>query len=389
MFTGIVEELGTIAEVTDQGDAIRLTVEAATVLEGTGLGDSISVNGCCLTVSELGDGRWTADLMQETLDKTSLARRRARRPGQPRARRHRRQAARRPHRPGPRRRRRRGRLAARPASTGTSSRSPCPPTSRATSSTRARSPSTASASPWSRPATTSFTVSLIPETLARTTLGSRRVGDLVNLEADVIAKHVEKLLGGYLHRPPRRRGTLHDDLLEWLVHGTIPVAGGELGAREVIGNLFGLASAILGMRRFIWAWPIGLVGNVLLFTVFATGELSGQIDEPLWGQAGRQVFFASSRSTAGGAGRRSQARRRVRRRRHRAPLGDQGRAAAAARARRGRLRRRRTSCSRRVLGSGGPRPRRGSSPARCSRPTGWRGAGWSSGWSGSWSTSSA
>ena len=73
MFTGIVEELGTIAEVTDQGDAIRLTVEASTVLDGTGLGDSISVNGCCLTVAELGEGRWTADLMQETLDKTSLA----------------------------------------------------------------------------------------------------------------------------------------------------------------------------------------------------------------------------------------------------------------------------------------------------------------------------
>ena len=72
MFTGIVEELGTIAEVTDQGDAVRLTVAADTVLEGTGLGDSISVNGCCLTVAEIGEGRWTADLMQETLDKTSL-----------------------------------------------------------------------------------------------------------------------------------------------------------------------------------------------------------------------------------------------------------------------------------------------------------------------------
>ena len=53
MFTGIVEELGTVAEVDDQGDAIRLTVPAATVLEDAGLGDSISVNGCCLTVSEL------------------------------------------------------------------------------------------------------------------------------------------------------------------------------------------------------------------------------------------------------------------------------------------------------------------------------------------------
>ncbi len=50
MFTGIVEELGTIAAVEEQGDAIRLTVAAATVLEGTGLGDSIAVNGCCLTV---------------------------------------------------------------------------------------------------------------------------------------------------------------------------------------------------------------------------------------------------------------------------------------------------------------------------------------------------
>ena len=49
------------------------------------------------------------------------------------------------------------------------------------------------------------------------------------------------------------------DLLEWLIHGTIPVPGdGALGAREVIGNVFGLASAILGMRRLVWAWPIGL-----------------------------------------------------------------------------------------------------------------------------------
>ncbi len=83
------------------------------------------------------------------------------------------------------------------------------------------------------------------------------------------------------------------NLLEWLIHGTIPVPGGALGAREVIGNLFGLASAILGMRRLLWAWPVGVVGNVLLFTVFATGELSGTVSEPLWGQAGRQVFFVA------------------------------------------------------------------------------------------------
>ena len=82
-------------------------------------------------------------------------------------------------------------------------------------------------------------------------------------------------------------------MLDWLMHGVIPV--GETGLRvpEVVGNVFGLASAVLGMRRFVWAWPVGLVGNVLLFAVFASGELSGATTEPLWGQAGRQVFFAA------------------------------------------------------------------------------------------------
>ncbi|PUA79594.1 nicotinamide riboside transporter PnuC [Nocardioides currus] len=82
-------------------------------------------------------------------------------------------------------------------------------------------------------------------------------------------------------------------MIDWILHGTIAVGDGQLYVREVVGNLFGLASAILGMRRLVWAWPIGLVGNVLLFTVFVTGEMSGATDEPLWGQAGRQVFFAA------------------------------------------------------------------------------------------------
>lgn len=82
-------------------------------------------------------------------------------------------------------------------------------------------------------------------------------------------------------------------MLDWLLHGTIPVGDTGLAVREVVGNLFGLASAILGMRRLVWAWPVGLVGNVLLFTVFVSGELSGAAtSEPLWGQAGRQVLFA-------------------------------------------------------------------------------------------------
>lgn len=81
-------------------------------------------------------------------------------------------------------------------------------------------------------------------------------------------------------------------MLHWLLDGTIPVGDGALSVREVVGNGFGLASALLGMRRLVWAWPVGLVGNVLLFTVFVSGELSGAVAEPLWGQAGRQVLFA-------------------------------------------------------------------------------------------------
>lgn len=193
MFTGIVEELGTVAAIEDQGDAIRLTVRAATVLGDAALGDSIAVNGCCLTVAERTDDTWTADVMQETLDKTSL-------------------------------------YGVQPGDTVNLERA-------VTAHTRlgghivqghvdgvgtvlSRTPS----EHWevveiSLPAglgrylvdkgsitvdgvsltvvearDDSFTVSLIPETLARTTLGVRQPGERVNLEVDVIAKHVEKLL---------------------------------------------------------------------------------------------------------------------------------------------------------------------------------------------------
>jgi nicotinamide mononucleotide transporter len=75
-------------------------------------------------------------------------------------------------------------------------------------------------------------------------------------------------------------------MLHWLLEGYITVPGGSLRASEVVGNAFGLASAILGMRRLMWAWPVGMVGNVLLFTVFV-----GAASDALWGQAGRQVMF--------------------------------------------------------------------------------------------------
>ena len=61
--------------------------------------------------------------------------------------------------------------------------------------------------------------------------------------------------------------------------------------REIVGNGFGLASAILGMRRRVAAWPIGIIGNVLLFTVFLGATFHAPQDLDLYGQAGRQIFF--------------------------------------------------------------------------------------------------
>ncbi len=193
MFTGIVEELGTVAAVEDQGDAIRLTIDAATVLDGTGLGDSIAVNGCCLTVTSVAGSTWTADVMQETLDKTSLA----------------------GVRPGDRVNLERAVTADKRLGghivqghvdgVGT--------VVRRTPSEHWEVVEIAMPPALSRylvdkgsitvdgvsltvveAGEDRFTVSLIPETLARTTLGTRAPGDRVNLEVDVIAKHVERLL---------------------------------------------------------------------------------------------------------------------------------------------------------------------------------------------------
>ena len=61
--------------------------------------------------------------------------------------------------------------------------------------------------------------------------------------------------------------------------------------REIVGNAFGLASALLGLNRKVWAWPIGIVGNVLLFTVFLGQAVGNDQGTPLYGQASRQVFF--------------------------------------------------------------------------------------------------
>lgn len=73
MFTGIVEEIGVVEKIRHGAQSAVLSIRANKVLEGTKIGDSIAVNGICLTVTECKDGTFTADVMHETLNRSSLA----------------------------------------------------------------------------------------------------------------------------------------------------------------------------------------------------------------------------------------------------------------------------------------------------------------------------
>ena len=72
MFTGLIEEVGTIRSVAPVGEGARVTIAASTVLDDVEMGASIAVNGCCLTVVEWGDDWWSADAVPETMDRTNL-----------------------------------------------------------------------------------------------------------------------------------------------------------------------------------------------------------------------------------------------------------------------------------------------------------------------------
>src|SRR5699024_10058542 len=85
------------------------------------------------------------------------------------------------------------------------------------------------------------------------------------------------------------------DLLQWLFSARIEFEGGQfLLLREVLGNVFGLLSALGGMRRKIWAWPVGIAGNLLLLTVLLGTVFGSPNPVDLYGQAGRQVMFIAT-----------------------------------------------------------------------------------------------
>lgn len=188
MFTGIVEELGRVVAL--EGD--RLTIESPGVLADATLGASIAVNGCCLTVVEWDERRWSAELSGETFARTSLG---SLRPGDPVN----------LERPVRLEDRLGGHLVqGHVDSVGTVVAAVPDLAVRMDPSLGRYIVEKGSITVDGVSLTVvdaledGFTVAVIPHTAEVTTLGVRAVGDQVNLEVDVMAKYAERLLGGYL-----------------------------------------------------------------------------------------------------------------------------------------------------------------------------------------------
>jgi len=192
MFTGIIETLGTVADVDEGTGSSRLTVQGE-VTDGTAVGDSISVNGVCLTATSVEDGRFTADVMAETLRRSTLG---ELKPGDPvnleraatattRLGGHLVQG----HVDGV------GQLTGRaPAGAFDEITIALPEDLLAYVVEKGSIAIDGISLTVADVGESDITIGLIPETLARTTLGKRSVGDNVNIEVDVIAKYVERLL---------------------------------------------------------------------------------------------------------------------------------------------------------------------------------------------------
>ena len=81
------------------------------------------------------------------------------------------------------------------------------------------------------------------------------------------------------------------NVFQRVLDASIPIGSYQLHYLEVLGVLIGIVSAWFGMRRAVWAWPVGILANVILFFVYIGATLGADQRIPLFGQAGRQVFF--------------------------------------------------------------------------------------------------
>ena len=193
MFTGLVAELGSVERLAEGEDTCRLSVRARKVLDGLKIGDSVAVNGVCLTVTDLRSNGFTADVMPETVRRTTMH---TLRPGD----------------------RVNLELALRPADgldghivqghvEGVGTVAKIRPEGNALVYTIA---APAELTPYivekgsvtvdgvsltvTQAGDTEFGVSLIPHTAAQTTLGFKKPGDTVNLETDILARYIERFL---------------------------------------------------------------------------------------------------------------------------------------------------------------------------------------------------
>ena len=193
MFTGIVEELGWVVGIDHFGDAARITVAGPLVCSDAHPGDSIAVNGVCLTVAERDSENFTADVMAETLDRTTLGRLDVGAPVNL-------------ERPVTLATRLGGHMVqGHVDAVGTvTARTPSDHWTLLTISVpddlmryivmKGSITVDGTSLTVAGVSADTFTVSLIPETLSRTTLGRCQPGDFVNLEVDVLAKYVERLV---------------------------------------------------------------------------------------------------------------------------------------------------------------------------------------------------